>query len=149
MPAGTNFMIEEGMLGAGIHNVTIMEERPNDYYWFELRNQFLHGVHPVGFMRKLTLWVDGEEIPRDRCFFVLRDQWIRADHVGSIEDIFWYLAEPARIYVQKDGGLEKGEHEIALKVTASRLDQSALLDSREIWPMREQTVCAKMLLEED
>lgn len=144
MPAGTRFMIEEGMLGTTLRNETIQEETPTDYYSFEIRNQFLHAVHPLGFIRKLKLEVDGAPVCQRDVYFVLRGQWIRADHLPDIADIYWYIGERAQIFVRKDGGIGPGAHVIRCTISASRLDQTMILDTRSIWPLREQTIVQEM-----
>ncbi len=148
MPAGTKFLIEEGALGVQLKNVSVENPQGYDYFCFDLKNTQLHAVHPLGWIRRLILRVDGEEIPQDRFFFVLRGQWIRADHLPDIVDIFWYLCEPAQIYVRRDGGLQAGVHRVACTFFASRLEETLILDTRGIWPLREQTVEQDMTLAE-
>lgn len=144
MPAGSQFLIEEGMLGKTLRNETIQEAAPTDYFWFEIRNQFLHAVHPLGFIRKLEIEVDGRPVcPRD-IYFVLRGQWVRSDHLPGISDIYWYIGESARIYIRKDGGIAPGNHTLRCTIVASRLDQTMILDTRSIWPLREQSIVQKM-----
>lgn len=145
MPAGTSFLIEKGMLGEKIRNV---QKDGYAYYTFDVINQYLHAVHPIAWTRRIDLKVDGEEIGQKQFFFVVRDQWIRGDHIKDTVDIYWYLCERAQIYVQCDEELQAGKHVVECTFTASRLEETSIIDLKDEWPQRSQTVVQEMMVEE-
>ena len=146
MPAGTSFLIEKGMLGKTLKNVRIDGK---DYVRIDVVNQYLHAVHPLAYTRRIDLKIDGEVIPNDQFFFVVRNQWIRGDHVKNIVDIYWYLCEPAQIYVCRDGGIAGGKHVVECAFTASYLEETSIIDLEDFWQQRTQTVVEEMTVEEE
>ena len=148
MPAGTSFMIEEGALGKTLRNLKIERKDAYDYFSFDLKNTQLHAVHPLGWLRKVIVKVDEREIPQTDFYFILRGQWIRGDHIPLTTDIYWYLCEPANIYVRQDGGIAPGTHKIACTFFGSRIEETQILDLEGYWPLRDQTVTEEMTLEE-
>ena len=136
------------MLGDRLHRAARPDMQPEIDCWFEIRNQGLHAVHPLGWMRKFTVTVDSTTVPAEQVFFVLRGQWIRSDHLSGITDIFWHICEPAQVYVRLEGGINAGAHNVSCTIATSYLDQTVSLDVHGRWPLREQTVRRDMLLEE-
>ncbi len=136
MPAGSAFLIKEGMLSKAIRNVDRDNDGVAEYYMLTIRNQILHAVHPLGWIRKLILHVDGRPVPTESVFFVVRGQWICLEHMPTIKDIFWRIGETALIYVKQQGGISKGKHDVECIITASTLEDTSILDERDEWPPR-------------
>ena len=150
MPAGSSFLISEGMLGDRLYRSTDdWHGTIKDYYWFEIRNQGLHAVHPLGWIRRLTIDVNGVLIPDCSVYFVLRGQWIPASFLKEIQDIYWYFCEVARICIVDTKAINSGENVIRVSIATSRLDQTSILDEKGIWPLREQTLEKTMRYEEE
>jgi len=142
MPAGTSFIISEGMISSTIKEVETAER---NYICIDIRNHLLHAVHPLGWMREINLKVDGKTIPKQNIYFVLRGQWVNVEFMHTIQDIYWYIAEPAQLFIA-GLSLSKGEHEIEFELVASQLEVSTILDVKEIWDIRRQTITQTVTL---
>ena len=134
MPAGTSYWIKEGMISKKLKNVDINKDGKFDHFYFSIWNQILHAKHPLGYIRKLTLKIDGEDIEPNRIFFVLRDQWICIEQIQTISDIWWMLREEAQIYVKQKGGINPGFHNIECIMETSLLMNTRTIDRHDAWP---------------
>ena len=145
MPAGSSFLIKEGMLSDKIVTIDFNSEL---FYSIGVRNQLLHAAHPLGWFCSLDLTVDNRVIPKEDVFFELRGQWISCAQMNTITDIFWYIMEDARLNFRVKPELACGPHNIECKFTASTLEVAFQLDLAEKWNRRSQTVCQTANLEE-
>ncbi len=134
MPAGSKYWIEEGTLSAELKNVDVDGEHTFDYYFFTIKNHCLHAKHPLGWMRKVRVWVDGEEIRQQRAFFVIRGQWISLKHLPTITDIWWNLAEEAQIFFEHPDKLKPGLHRIKCRIEMSLHVNTRTVDVQDHWP---------------
>ncbi len=134
MPAGTSYFIKEGMISKELKNVDTNKDGKFDYFCFSIWNQILHAKHPLGYIRKLKLVIDGKDINTNRIFFVLRDQWICIEQMPTISDIWWMLREEAQIYVKQEGGINPGVHKVECIMETSLLMNTRSIDRRDIWP---------------
>jgi len=137
MPAGSSFLIKEGMLSNKIDLINLNDEL---FYSIGIRNQLLHAVHPLGWFRSIDLTIDNKSIPKKDCFFEIRGQWICFTKMHTITDIFWYIMEDARIYFRFKSMLASGSHNVECKITASTLEVGMQLDLAGKWPKRSQVV---------
>ena len=134
MPAGKNYWIEEGMISKELKSVDIDKKGKVDYFYFSVWNQFLHAKHPLGWIRKLTVRIDGEEISPNRIFFVLRDQWIGIEQMPTISDIWWMLREEAKIYIKQDDEIISGTHNVECNMEISLNTNTRTIDKNDIYP---------------
>lgn len=95
MPIGSVDWIEEGMLLDELRAVG------KDEYEIEVRNQFFHGAHPVGWIRDLNVEVGETQAVDVR--FVVRGQSLPIDLVRVTPDIWWYPREVATIRFRAPG----------------------------------------------
>lgn len=148
MPAGSKFWIEEGMLSDTIRNVDVNGDDKVDFVCFTVRNQFLHPNHPLGWIRKLTVTIDGKEVPEDEVYFVVRGQWVNARHVPTITDIYWYMREEAAIYVQSTG-VKAGKHRVTCSLSiclfTHALIDTKILDPEGMFPRLTATLSGEMV----
>lgn len=128
MPVGKIYWLERGMLGAELENVDQNGDGTIDFVRFTIKSSFIHAVHPIGFIRKLEVTVDGKEIPTDDLFFVIRKNWIPVRYVPTISDIWWNTGEYAHIYMKRSGGLPVGEHEVSCRMEFSSLFNTRTVD---------------------
>ena len=133
MPAGTSYWIEEGMLDHELRNTDLNKDGQVDHVCFTVRNQFLHPNHPLGWIRKLTVEIDGEDIPADQMYFVVRGQWISVEHMPTIRDIWWNMMEEAQICI-KHRGLRTDKCFVTCSFEISLLMHASLLDLNDLWP---------------
>lgn len=133
MPAGKSYWVKDGMISRELKNVDIDRDGKVDHFCFSVWNQFLHAKHPLGWIRKLTVRIDGEEISPCRIFFVLRDQWIGIEKMPTISDIWWMLREEAEIYIKQDDGIISGTHNVECTMEISLLTDTRTVDRQDIW----------------
>jgi hypothetical protein len=138
MPAGKASCISEGMLG-GLENVDVDKDGTTDHYRFSIRNQFLHPNHPLGWIRQFGVAVDGQAVPSNSIQFVVRNQWIAAEKLPTIADIWWSMREIAEIYVPSIG-LEPGSHRVEVSFDISLFAQTSSLDRENKRATLRQTV---------
>ena len=137
MPAGSSFLIKEGMLSDKIGTASFNGET---FYSIGIKNQLLHAVHPLGWFCSVDLAIDNRSVPKEDCFFEIRGQWICLAQIHTITDVFWYIMEDARLNFRFKPELASGIHNIECKFTASTLEVATQLDWAERWPRRSQTV---------
>ena len=125
MPAGTSYLVKEGMIGKTVCRETYNADA---YYKFTVKNNFLHAIHPVGWFRKTDIELDGKAWDTKDSYFVLRGQFFRIPDMHTISEVYWNLCEPAEIYLKQDRELEKGTHEITVTFTTSLLEDTQILD---------------------
>ena len=134
MPAGNTYWIQEGMISKELRNMDIDGDGKVDHYCFSVWNQFLHAKHPLGWIRNVSVCIDGEEIPTHRIFFVLRDQWIGIEQMPTISDIWWMLREEAEIYIRQDDGIVSGKHDVECTMEISTLTNTRIVDKNDLYP---------------
>lgn len=135
MPAGTSYTFKEGMLSSII-------ERTEDkaYYKIRVKNQFLHAIHPVGWIKKLQLQVDEKQIKEEDIYFVIRGQWFHAPKMNTITEVYWKLSEEAEICFKLEEELSVSEHYVKCTFCASMLEDPRVLDRKGMWPLRVEFV---------
>lgn len=145
MPAGTAYCIPLGMLGSTIANVDLDNDGAFDHFKFEIRNQFLHPEHPLGWIRGLSVSVNGNQVPTESIGFVLRGQWIAVDKLPTISDIWWHMREIAEIYVRSPG-LDARRHRIDVDFDVSLFVHTPSIDRHGRWPTLRQHLTNEMEL---
>jgi hypothetical protein len=143
MPAGSTYCIAEGMLRGPLQNYPSPDAMGGNYVTFDLRNQFLHPNHPLGWIRKLDIAIDGEVISAAGSFFVLRRQWFPLSHLRTITDVWWYMGEMATVYL-KHPRLTSGPHAISCRFAVSLFVNTPKIDLDDLWPSLPQDVSAEL-----
>lgn len=145
MPAGSRFLLTQGMFG----NTLTYENKgfggSGKYYWVTVRNHILHSAHPLGWIRELKIWVDGEEIPPASLFFVLRGQWICAEQMPTVTELFWTIDEEAKLYIKTERSILPGVHDMKIRFTVSGLEGTRVLDMDGRWPRKQEEIRFKVL----
>jgi len=144
MPAGQRYWVEEGILGNQITNVDTNNDGKMDHYCFAIINKFLHAKHPLGWIRNVTLKIDGQTIRNDKAYFVLRGQWISLKHMPTVTDIWWNLVEKAEIYVEKEDGLEQGRHAVECNLELSLHENTRTVDVKDAWQRLDMNISSEM-----
>lgn len=132
MPAGTTYIYKEGMLSPWIRKRT---EADGEYYELEIKNHFLHAAHPLGWIKKIEILVDGKTIREQDIYFVVRNQWFPVTKIHTITEVFWHLIEPAQICF-RGFAIGQGTHQIECRMTTSLSDDTQIVDRKGIWPDR-------------
>lgn len=144
MPAGTGYLFKEGMLLPKIEKAVVSEK---EYYVIGVKNHFLHAVHPLAWFKKLEIEIDGNKICTKDAYFVLRDQWIGIEQMPTITEVYWKLAEEAKLHIPAVEKMEPGKHNIKLTFTMSILEDTQIMDTKGLWPLRVEFVEDELALE--
>ena len=80
-------------------------------YSFDVRLSYYRG-HFLSVIDELTVSVDGEEVKPQDITFCLHGKEFGVSQLHEATTEFWGIKEPATIKIFREGGLEKGEHEI-------------------------------------
>ncbi len=73
---------------------------------------------PLSMVNNIRVHEDGKEVPRESisCSVDGGEYWFTLDEMTTVVEHKWEYGEPMIVRVWRDGGLEKGEHEIDLNV---------------------------------
>jgi len=96
-----------------IKNVDRNGDGKIDGYQFQLGNPY-YTANPISSISDFILDVDGEAVPLEKITFILRGQEIDAKKAYTFYDVSWGFADVMEIFVEKSGGLRKGNHEVSL-----------------------------------
>lgn len=85
---------------------------------FELKtNITYYRSIPLSMVNDIRVQVDGVEVPRKSIVCSVDEiDWFTLDEMETVTTYKWEYGEPLIIRVQKEGGLPKGTHEVALDV---------------------------------
>lgn len=150
MPSGTSYTFKEGMLSPMIKKKICKsgEDCIKEYYSIEVKNQFLHATHPLGWIRRIELEVDNQKVDSKKMYFGLRGQWFAATTLHTIQEVFWYITEPAQICFETDSPLLEGLHYVKCTFVLSMLEDPGILDKKGMWPDRIEFVDGNLTVEE-
>ena len=143
MPAGSTYCIAEGMLRGPLQNVCSADAMGGNYVAFDIGNQFLHPNHPLGWIRKLEVEIDGEAASAAGSFFVLRRQWFLLSHLRTITDVWWHMGETATLHLSRPP-VAPGPHFVACRFFVSLFVNTPQIDLDDLWPSLTQDVCAEL-----
>lgn len=92
-------------------------EKENRIAGFQLQSliSYYRGI-PCSMIHDIKVQVDGEEIPREKIFFSPNqgEDFFSLDELETVTSYKWEYGEQGTIYVEQEGGLSKGEHEVTL-----------------------------------
>lgn len=140
MPVGTVNWIEEGMLGSTISAVSGLgsEMAPGiPGFEFGLTNQFFHGLHPLGWIRTLRIYLDDVEIPANAVTLIIRDQPIPVTLAPEISDIYWQPLETVTIRVEGKEPPTTGTHVLTCELAVSTFIFTPEIDRADLYPATE------------
>lgn len=146
MPAGTSYTFKEGMLSPEMKRKQLMNGE--ECFELEVKNQFLHAVHPLGWIKQIVLQIDQTLVNEKDIYFVLREQWFAAETLHTITEVYWHLSESARICF-KTAGLANGAHYVKCTFKLSMLEDPQILDMKNLWPLRIEYVDGEVRLGRD
>ena len=140
MPAGTSYLFKEGMLSSRIKKKEFPYNDRKEYYAIEVKNHFLHAVHPLAWIKRIKIEIDGNEISNEKSKFVLRDQWFQIENMRTITEVYWNLAEKAEICIPQSEKLSLGRHQVKLTFYMSMLEDTQIMDTKDLWPLRVEMI---------
>lgn len=89
---------------------------------FEMKTliTYYRGI-PLSMVHDIQVKVDGVEVPRESIKFSVNGKdYFTLDEMETVTTYRWEYGEEAAVFVEKEGGLSKGEHEVSL-TTVSRV----------------------------
>jgi hypothetical protein len=146
MPIGTVEWIGTGMLLGPLTNMVDERTGRASGCSFRLRNQFFHGSHPLGWVRRLRVSIDDEELPASAVALRIRGQAFPSAQVPSIADVWWQPREIVVIEVDRPGGLAAGEHAVACGLELSTFFFTPAIDRQDRYPTMPLHLEARMRL---
>lgn len=145
MPAGSQFCIAEGMLSAHLVRTLVGSAGGVCHYSFQIRNQFLHPNHPLGWIRRMTVALNNIQLDPGEVHFVLRGQQVALSDVPTISDIWWYMREVAQIHFRAKP-LPPGRHEVQVGFDVSTFSQTPAIDRKDRHRTLHQSLSANLEL---
>lgn len=82
---------------------------------FDVQLAYYRG-HYLSDIDLLEVYLDGEKMPQEAVTFEINGKELPVYKLTYAVTEFWSQVTPARIRVIKKGGVEKGEHELELKL---------------------------------
>lgn len=113
MPIRDHLLPEVMFRNPVIKNVDRNGDGKIDGYQFQLGNPY-YTANPISSIADFILCVDGETVPTEKIIFVVKGEEIDADRAYTFYDVSWGFADTMEIFVEKLGGLRKGNHEVSL-----------------------------------
>jgi hypothetical protein len=105
-----------------IHNKVVKNSSINlghkvtEGFTFELHQPWYKAC-PVGMIHDIAVIIDGEVVPREDIRLILKGgQRIMMYDARTIKDIWWNIVDPLVVFVDREGGLSKGKHELEVTV---------------------------------
>jgi len=129
MPIGTVDWVADGMMTSDL--VPLEHGR----YDLPIRNQFFHGSHPLGWVRRIALTVAGETIPTERIKFVIREQPIPLQLMRRVTDIWWQPREIAFLRFRPAQPLGSGVHQVECTFRLSTFFFTPEIDVDDLYPV--------------
>lgn len=89
---------------------------------FEMKTliTYYRGI-PLSMVHDVQVKVDGVEVPRESIKFSANGKdYFTLSEMETVTTYRWEYGEEATVFVEKEGGLSKGEHEVSL-TTVSRV----------------------------
>ncbi len=85
-------------------------------YEMQTHITYYRGI-PLSMVNFIKVEVDGKEVPEEDIRFTSDHiDWFTLQEMETVAEIKWEYGVPATVRVLKEGGLEKGEHEVKLTV---------------------------------
>lgn len=85
---------------------------------FELETliTYYRGV-PLSMVYDVAVTVDGLPVPREQlCISADGHEWYSLDEAETVVDTKWEFGEPLKVRAYVEGGLRRGEHDVALSL---------------------------------
>ena len=105
---------EFALLDNGFGNVT---DESGKVTGFQLKTQipYYRGI-PLSMVEWINVKVDGEEVVQSKIKFSPNgEDYFTLDEMTTVTTYKWEFGQEAIVFVEKEGGLSKGSHEISLK----------------------------------
>ena len=142
MPAGSTYCIAEGMLREPLQNYPSPGAMGGNYVTFDLRNQFLHPNHPLGWIRELGIRSTVKHV-RSRIIFRAASAVVSSEpsahhhrclvaHGGDRDPLF----EPSTV--------GRGRHAISCRFAVSLFVNTPKIDLDDLWPSLPQEISAEL-----
>lgn len=84
-------------------------------YKFDIRLSYYRGLY-LSCIDEFEVVVDGEKVDADDIIFCINDKEFNVYQLSYCISEFWSLVEPAKILVNRKGGLSAGEHNVEIKL---------------------------------
>jgi hypothetical protein len=85
-------------------------------YFFNIYQPW-YKASPVGMIHDIAVIMDGEKAPREDIQLILKGgQRVMLYNARTIQDIWWNIVDPIRVFIPREGGLAAGEHELEVTV---------------------------------
>jgi len=84
-----------------------------DGFSLDIRINYYRGLQ-VSCISEISLVVDGEKISDENICFAINGKSFSLSELPYLFAEFWNIHDRATLYVEKEGGLEEGEHDIQL-----------------------------------
>jgi len=80
-------------------------------FQFDIANPF-YTAESLASINNITVVVDGEKFTPEKISLNVRGQRVRTEDASTMHEVWWGFGEVISVFVEKAGGLKKGNHEI-------------------------------------
>ena len=94
-----------------IKNVDINKDGKIDGYQFDIANPF-YTAESIASVNDIKAKVDEAKIPSEKIYLIARGQLIKMKNANTMHEVWWGFGEVISVYIEKIGGIEKGNHEL-------------------------------------
>lgn len=100
----------------GFHN--LIQDGKVTGFQFCIRSDYYRGVW-LSQLRPGKVVVDGVVYPKEQVIWEINGKDFTAQQMAEAGDEFWNISDTAVIKIMKEGGLEQGFHDLAIRFAAS------------------------------
>ncbi|WNS44001.1 DUF6379 domain-containing protein [Paenibacillus sp. MMS20-IR301] len=92
----------------------VKKDGKNTGYEMRTRITYYRGI-PLSMVHDIQIEVGGRPVPRESIRFSLDgEQYFTLEEMTTVTSYKWEYGQEAIVYVEQDGGLPEGEHEVKL-----------------------------------
>ncbi|PWW05739.1 hypothetical protein DFQ01_104301 [Paenibacillus cellulosilyticus] len=81
---------------------------------YKARLNYYRGI-PLSMVDKYELKVNNEPIDRSKIKFSVGEDWFTLDEMETVTKVKWEFGETASVFVEQDGGLPQGAHDLSVE----------------------------------
>ena len=93
----------------------VVDESKVSGFQFGARLPYYRGVS-LSMLEEIEVSVDGTVLPQDKVHLIVRDNTYDLKQREEELDDRWEMGEVVKLFIENEGGLSKGKHQLGLKI---------------------------------
>jgi len=93
----------------------VVDEDKVSGFQFGARLPYYRGVS-LSMLEEIEVSVDGTILPQEKVHLIVRDKTYNLEQREQELDDRWEMGEVVQLFIENEGGLSKGKHQLGLKI---------------------------------